>query len=256
MPGKIAKQDLPDLQTLDLNSEDERQKQLAMRYGNPQYIAIDLESTGLDAAECAIVEGAFVPLDVNLKRKEGIESLHFTVRPHDDATVHAKALEINGHDWVQKPDSAEYKKAFTPKQAHRALMDFLTQIYGNPAWICIVGWNPAFDEQFLKHFFARVTGEDFVNVHAGHEAWPFHYHKVDGIGVARFMDATMGKHRKSYRLEHIAQEMFGDIADFAMHTALGDIDMTLRVMDALKQEYREYVLRSAAPSVDVEPTAT
>lgn len=247
MSGKIAKQDLPDVQTLDLNSDDERQKQLAMRYGNPQYVAIDLECTGLDPAECAIVEAALVALDVNLNRRTDVDPCHITIRPHDDATVHAKALEINGHEWCQKPDSSEYKKALTPKDAHGAITKWLKEAYGDDAsWICIVGWNPSFDEQFLKHFYAKVTGEDIINVHAGHEVWPFHYHKVDGIGVLRFLDAKRGVHRKSYRLEHVAGEMFGDIADFAMHTAIGDIDMTLRAINGAYEEHIDAVRKAPA----------
>jgi DNA polymerase III epsilon subunit-like protein len=195
------------------------------RYSAQKYILIDTETTGLDPRNNALIEIGAQVLTGTLELTE-TPPFHAHIKPHEGAVIDRRALIINKQHWVQDKESPEYKKALTPDAAWTAFTQFLKKNYETPSWIVLVGWNVGFDEEFLKGFYAHLHKKEPV---VGLLPWPFHYHKIDLLGVVRYLDARTGHTRNSYKLEHVAQQYFGVAADFMMHTALGDSQMCIKV---------------------------
>jgi DNA polymerase III epsilon subunit-like protein len=215
-----------------LSPSDAKKEEAKQRYNSQKYLLIDTETTGLDPRKNAVIEiGAQILSD----RLEVVETDPFRVliRPHEDAVIDKRALNVNNHHWCADKDSEEYQKALTPEAALEALEAFLKPHFDIVTWIVLVGWNVGFDEEFLKGLFYHVHKEEPTT---GRPPWPFHYHKIDLLGVVRFFDARIGRARKSYKLEHIAKDLFGVMSDFAMHTALGDSQMCIKVAQEVEKE--------------------
>lgn len=215
-----------------MSPSDAKKEEAKQRYNSQKYLLIDTETTGLDPRKNAVIEiGAQILSD----RLEVVETDPFRVliRPHEDAVIDKRALNVNNHHWCADKDSEEYQKALTPEAALEALEAFLKPHFDIVTWIVLVGWNVGFDEEFLKGLFYHVHKEEPTT---GRPPWPFHYHKIDLLGVVRFFDARIGRARKSYKLEHIAKDLFGVMSDFAMHTALGDSQMCIKVAQEVEKE--------------------
>lgn len=222
-----------------LSPREQKAREAKQRYNSQKYLLFDLETTGLDPRKNAILEiGAYILTDA--LEVADLPPFHTLVQPHREAIIDKRALNINNHHWASDPESEEFKKAATPEQAWKALEDFLRPHYDTLTWIVPVGWNVGFDEEFLKGFFFHIHQEEPVT---GRPPWPFHYHKIDLLGVVRFFDARMGRARKSYKLEHIAQEYYGTVSKFAMHTSLGDSNMCIRVAMEAEKELLKHVRR-------------
>lgn len=207
-----------------------------MGFGPQQYIAIDTETTGLDPEHACIIELAAIPLDSALRPQPGIDPYRTYIRPRSHKSISKKAIDINGHTWVYKQASEEYQGALSYDNAWKDFYGWLRQVYEKPSWIIPVGWNISFDEAFLRYLHAHP---DVPRTVGGGPAtprypWPFHYHKIDLLAICRYLDLRAGRTRRSYKLEAMAEHFFGSIADFHMHTALGDVDMSLRVLQQME----------------------
>lgn len=216
----------------------------------PLYVAIDTETTGLDHSQHAIIEVAAMALKEDFSPVDEGDFYQTLVKPHDGAVIDDRALNINNHWWVKDENSAGFKKALDPAEAWKGLYEYLRRHYtkpkntaSKPHMICLVGWNPGFDESFLREMHARAMGQKRVTVKANaayvREGWPFHYHKIDFLSVCRFLDARHNRRRKSYKLEHIATYYFGEgLMKLAAHSALGDVKLSLEVMKAVEKDDR------------------
>lgn len=207
-----------------------------MRYNSTKYLLLDTETTGLDPDKNALIEVGAQLLTPSLDQVD-VEPFHTYVRPGKDDKIDHRALAVNKQTWVNEPESDIYRnKAVTAEQMFKGLNDWLNR-YGGASWVVPVGWNVGFDYDFFKATFRKVHGDE---PQTGRDPWPFHYHKIDLLGVCRFMDARMGRSRRSYKLEDMARQYYGSISEFAMHTALGDADMCIKVAHAVEAERLEH----------------
>jgi DNA polymerase III epsilon subunit-like protein len=221
-----------------------------MTLKRPKYVALDTETTGLDHHRHAIIEIAAMALDHNFKPIDEGDFYQTLVRPFSDAVIDDGALNVNNHWWAKDPTSDGFKKAKDPADAWEGLYAYLKQHYvpadkedGKPHMICLVGWNPAFDEAFLRemHSHYHSRGDVAVKANAAYvsRGWPFHYHKIDFLSICRYLDARHNRVRRSYKLEHVAAYYFGEgLMKLAAHSALGDVKLTLEVLEAMEKDDR------------------
>lgn len=209
----------------------------------PQYLAIDVETTGLDSETSDIIELAAIPLDETLYPREEITPYHTLIKPRKDNPIDNNAIRINGHRWVYDQGDFLYKQAQHPSIAWRNFYDWMTQYYENMQYIILVGWNISFDEAFLKKLYKRGAPsmtKAFGGNYEMQKPWPFNYHKMDLITICRFIDICTQKTRKSYSLEKIAKDVCDDaeLATFKAHKALDDISISLKVLQHMLEESR------------------
>lgn len=216
------------------------------RYGSTKYVLLDTETTGLVAGQCSIIELGARELNDNFE--EVGDEFHLEIRPIDGRFIHPKAIEVNGHTWASDP--VERAKRPGPIDAWNTFYQWLVDRFGvhEVKWIVLVGWNISFDETMLKdwHELARKNDRLFRELNPDKPAytdkpWPFHYHKIDLLGTARYLDAMSGVTRRSYKLEHLAQELFGGVSKFTMHTALGDCYMALMCVKEIQRRYDQRI---------------
>lgn len=197
------------------------------------YVALDTETGGLEADKNALLEIAVAPLTSRLELVEGVEPFHATIKPYPGSDLHPRALHVNKHFWAKDPNSPEFQAALTEAVAWERLSQYLAKHFKyekvtDQNGIVMVGWNVGFDENFLKAWCARVRNEE--------HPYPFHYHKLDLMGICRYLDVVNGRKRKYYSLEMMADHYFGGAQKFAMHTAIGDVMMAIAVTDMVRQE--------------------
>ncbi|WP_009963030.1 3'-5' exonuclease [Verrucomicrobium spinosum] len=112
----------------------------------PRLLVTDLETTGLDGRACGIVEiGAVWML--------GAGEFVMKCRPHADAVIEARAMEVNGCDWHLDPTVAAEVEA---------LEQFVEWVGAGPVILC--GQNPRHDLWFLQEG-AKRHGLELPFVH-------------------------------------------------------------------------------------------
>lgn len=200
----------------------------------PQYLAIDTETTGLDPTNGAeIIEIAAIPLNEMLEPHRDVTPYNVRIKPTPNSVINAKAIEINKHYWVYDHNSDEYNNAWDLKHVWYHFYKWIEQHYSEIQKIILVGWNVGFDEMFLKYLYTHYRSanvQKYNHMHLG-LPWPFHYHKIDLIGICRFLDICAKCTRKSYALEKIAQDVCekDELDMFHAHNALSDVEMSLKV---------------------------
>lgn len=205
-----------------------------------QYVLLDTETGGLDPTQHPLLEIGARILNPDLTPTE--HTFQTYIQPHTGAEIDARALEVNKLFWATDPESKEYKNARPLDKAWEVFVDGLMQLFEIDTRIVPVGWNVRFDVAFLEAAFKRLNAGAAPPVKR--LPWPFHYHTMDLLGVVRFLDAKVGRVRDSYKLQNLAVDYFGTVAEFGMHTAQGDSDMALRVTKAVEQEYAQYVAQN------------
>lgn len=224
------------------------------------YLLLDTETAGLDPECNPLLEIGARVLTPELEKDESVEPFLCFVKPilagtsHEDQPVEEidpMAIKINGHTWVYDKESPEYKRAHDPVEAWVLFSAWLRENYKlkNYKRIVMAGWNVNFDVKFLKRLFRgwyfNETGGNWsddmsyikLNDYEKRCRWPFHHHSLDLMAASRYLDIRAKIKRKGYRLEYLSKEMFGGAAELAMHTSLGDSDMSLRVVRSIEQEY-------------------
>lgn len=209
-------------------------------YGSQKYVLLDTETGGLSETRNPIIELGARILTPDLRFADS-SVFHAHIRPAEGLEIDSRALAVNNLRWADDPDSDSYKKALSEEEAWEKFVEWLMKNFEIATWIVPVGWNVRFDAAVLKALFQRVHPDSPPA--AGQPPWPFHYHTIDLLGIVRFFDARMGRERESYRLQALAVDYYGTAAGFAMHTALGDSDMALRVAHVVEEEYIKHVLK-------------
>jgi len=204
-----------------------------------QYLAIDTETTGLNSDLHSLLEIAAIPLNAKLQ-KQDVEPFHTLVRPIHGRSVDAKAIEINGHTWATQCAGPVWDKALNYRDARIEFKKYIAQHFGPDAsFIVLVGWNVSFDEGFLQRLYTYSNEGVTVPTDSvlTREKWPFHWHKIDLQGICRYLDIRAGRSRRSYRLGALAEHYYAtSLAKYAAHTALGDCEMQLRVLEAVEKD--------------------
>jgi hypothetical protein len=228
------------------------------------YVLLDTETTGLNPREHATIELGAKILTPDLELHPDAEPFLTLIKPiahpvRKEAPVapliNPRAIEINGHNWVYTPVCERYRSALSPLMAWMKFNEWLRRNFEikNNKRVVAVGWNTNFDMQFIKRLFrghylstSHGHGEwtDDSNFEVLDEEderslrWPFHYHPLDLMAVSRYLDIRNGTKRPGYSLERLASSLFPGAADLAMHTAMGDADMSLRVVRSIEEDYR------------------
>lgn len=126
-----------------------------------KYFAFDVETTGLNSQQCAIVSVAYIILDDELN---AIDYEEIYVHPFEDAVIAPQAIEINGYS-VEKWDK---KGAVNQQELFEKLDNVLmchtfsgprtvskNQIFAKLDKLTPLGYNVSFDLKFLKELFIK-----------------------------------------------------------------------------------------------------
>lgn len=106
------------------------------------FLAFDCETTGLSPEKHAIIEIAMIPV-INGVKKEPFVS---KIKPHKEAVIDLKALEIN-------KVNPEQLKTFPEPEI--VINDLIEWIKSHNTVFNLLGHNVNFDRQFLKSLFTR-----------------------------------------------------------------------------------------------------
>ena len=167
---------------------------------------LDTETTGLSAQKHEIIEFAAV------RETDGAE-ICFKIQPQHIETAHPKALEVNGYT------EEAWSLAITPEEAVERIILFAQGCEMAPMY---AGHNVSFDWRHLQSLFERVGRID---------EWPFHYHSVDTMTLAREHLKPLGQ--RSISLDALCNTL--GISNEGAHTALADVRRTMAVWNKLER---------------------
>lgn len=173
---------------------------------------IDVETTGL-GSNAAVIEIAAIPMiDGEIK-----PHFHSMIRPHDGATLDAKAFEITKID---------INEIWTYPDAKEVLNDFIKWIDSHETVFNLGGHNIKFDRDHLFKLFCR-------NAEYGSFITRFNHNDVDTLRICR--EVFKGKKNKpvDFKLESVCR-YFGT-ENGIYHRALGDIQNTIEIYKELEK---------------------
>ncbi len=178
-----------------------------------KYVALDTETTGLDANVNNLLTATFIVLDSELIE---LDRLNISLQSQN-YTVNAKAMEVNKINIVKHHESSK-DLIDTKAQLINFLKKNKTNFYLTP-----VGHNIQFDIQFIK----KLLGNEYNNY--------FSYNSVDTIVIANFLKMC-GKlpERQPVSLSKLS-EYYGiqrcdKVVNESFHTSEYDTEMTVKLL--------------------------
>ena len=183
-------------------------------------IYIDLETTGLDPNENAIVQlSGMIEIDGEVK-----ESFDFKMQPFEGQIVTEESLVING---LTVETIKTYPK---PKEVYKQFSDLLCSYvnrFDKTDKFVIVGYNNSkFDDNFLRTFFEN-SGDKF---YGSMFWWP-------SIDVAILAMNLVKEHRskfENFKLQTVAAFFGIDIEEDKLHDALYDVYLTREIFKKIE----------------------
>lgn len=182
-----------------------------------EFLAIDTETTGLDATKNQIIDICLLLIDGEFEIKD---ELHVFAFPDADAIIEPGAVKVNGY----APELWREKGALT----QAAMFEEVYKFVKNYKKLKLIAHNVVFDGAFLKQLFEKHCGPDKIPYNKIMD-----YHSLDTMGISMFLDYVQtGKARKSYRLASLTSD-YG-IEHSEAHTARSDIHSTIALLRAMK----------------------
>lgn len=175
-----------------------------------KFLFIDTETLGLDPTKHSLIEVAMVLTDENLNT---LDVFHYKIK-HEIYHLNPAAIAVNGIDMSQHD-----RQASPLWNVRTYLRDFLSTLDDEAI---PVGWNVGFDLGFI---YANMLPKEELERYVS-------YRTIDLCSVARFMKLC-GKLDNAGSLAHTARKL--GIDNSKVHTALGDVEMTIEVMRKLKE---------------------
>lgn len=176
------------------------------------YLFIDLETTGL-GTNAATIEIAAIPyIDGEIK-----PHFHSMIRPHEGATLDAKAFEITKID---------INEIWGYPEAKDVLNELITWIDSHETVFNLAGHNVKFDRDHLFRLFCR-------NGHYGSFITRFNHNDLDTLSISRSI--FKGKRNKpvDFKLESLCR--YFEIEVDVSHRSLQDITNTVKVFMELEK---------------------
>lgn len=176
------------------------------------YLFIDLETTGL-GLNAAVIEIACIPY---IDGERG-PHFHSMVRPHEGATLDAKAFEITGID---------IKEIWDYPEAKDVLNELIKWIDTNETVFNLAGHNVKFDRNHFFRLFCR-------NGEYGSFITRFNHNDLCTLSLSRSL--FKGKRNKpvDFKLESLCR--YFEIEIGLSHRALRDIENTIEVFAQLQK---------------------
>lgn len=137
-----------------------------------KYYYVDVETTGLEAKKCDIIQISYIIEDRNIVKDSGT----VTMQPVDYSTIQTKALEVNGM-------SIEKIKTFQPaRDGHLEYLEPLCRYIDQDDpkdQYTIVAYNAAFDSEFIRQNFWKNGNKHFGRL--------FDYRAVDPMNIVLYL---------------------------------------------------------------------
>jgi DNA polymerase III epsilon subunit-like protein len=181
------------------------------------YLAVDTETTGIDATKNNLLTACFILLDQQLNE---LGRLNLSLK-HSNYTITIKAMEINHIDLIKHHyDSNDLNSS------RILLLDFLNK-HKNKTLFTLIGHNVSFDIQFIKSS-GLLTEEEFNSF--------INFNILDTISIAQYLKLTGDLPLKqSISLINLCKYYGLDSkSNKNYHNAEYDIEMTIHLLKKFK----------------------
>jgi len=180
---------------------------------------LDVETTGLWPNVCAITQIGYIYKDTSLGTTD---KWNVKMRPHQDAKIEDKALEVTG----ETPETlATYKDPKEVADEFVRRINAMANPYDKKDKVFFIGYNVRFDEDFIRAFLKRHTQ------HRTKPVWFGSYFWTPSLCVMNLAAYALTAERKTlpnFKLTTVYKHMFDkDLAD--AHDAFADIEATIAI---------------------------
>lgn len=184
---------------------------------------IDLETTGLNSTENAIIELAGI-LEINNKVQE---SFSIYMRPDSDQIIDQAALDaINiGRETIDNyPSQLDgYKRFLT-------ILEKYINVFNKNDKLFLIGYNiHAFDIPFLRTFFLRNKNKYFGSY--------FHHPSIDVMLLVSYFSMSQRENLPNFKLATIAKSLGISVDEERLHMALYDVAVTRDIFKLIQKNY-------------------
>ena len=175
----------------------------------------DLETTGLNPDRNAIHQLAgYVEINGEIKQR-----FDFKIKPHFNAVIDDKALEISGKTKAEVMAYPESKVVFGE---FKRLLNQYADPYNTKDKFFLCGYNNAsFDNQFLRSFF-KVNGDNYFG------SW-FWSNSLDVMVLSTQYLMSKRIEMPDFKLVSVAKAMGLDVDVTKAHDGLYDIELTYQI---------------------------
>lgn len=184
---------------------------------------IDLETTGLNSGENAIIELAGI-LEIDDKVQE---SFSIYMKPDSDQEIDQNALDaisINRDTIDKYPTQKEGYTRFIK------ILEKYINVFDKNDKLFLVGYNiHSFDIPFLRVFFLRNNNKYFGSY--------FHHPSIDVMLLISFFSMTQRENLPNFKLATIAESLGINVDKERLHMALYDTSITRDIFKLIQANY-------------------
>ena len=190
-----------------------------------KYLALDVETGGLNAHQHTLLTAYFLVLDENFKEVANL-SLKLKPYPGNSYSVETSALKINKINLVEHD-----AEALEVEEAQVAFIELLSRYTsrdtkGEVIKLTPIGHNVAFDVGFLT---TQLIQKEYWDAFVG-------YRTIDTATIAQFLKFSEKLPKEvSGSLGPLSKYLEVDFSEGEYHTAEGDVKLTLAVLEKFKQ---------------------
>ncbi len=177
---------------------------------------LDVETTGTDPERHGLIQLAGI-IEIDGKV---INTFNAKVRPFKGDAVNKEALKINGttiEEIRQYPESeTQYKKLID-------LLDKFVDKYNKKDKLSIVGYNPKFDDDFLRAWFMKCGANKFT--YGSYFWWPL----IDVASNTAWLYRDQRAKFENFKLMTVAKALGVDMGEGDAHNAAYDVGVTRKL---------------------------
>ncbi len=204
-----------------------------------KYLFIDVETTGINPYECAIIQlsGVFI---INEEKKEVFD---FKLKPFPGARIEEAALEVTG---VSRDDLESYPEQYKVYEEFMSLLEKYVDPYNKQDKFFFVAYNALFDMDFIREFFKKNDNNFFGSY--------FWFPPIDVMMLA----CEKLKHQRqmlpNFKLATVAKHLGIELRPDMLHNALYDIELTLEVYKLVQNNTQNDQKEEFTPLVETPST--
>lgn len=186
-------------------------------------IFIDTETTGLDAKRCGIIQIAGIIYKGDIENLIEMDRFDIYCQPITGDYVDTKALEANN---ITLKQIETFMKASEAKSRLLAILGKYVDKYNPKDKMLLYGYNISFDADFLRSWFEKMGDKYFGS-------W-FWWPPIDVMGKAADHIDEKRPELENFKLSTVAKYLGVEVTDEALHNAMYDIELTVKVLQQIK----------------------
>lgn len=183
-----------------------------------KYLFIDVETTGIDPSQCAIIQlSGIVEIDDKVVRE-----FNFRLKPHPGAAISPEALAVTQ---LTEEEIQQFPPPYEIYEKFISILEEFVSPFDKKDKFFFCAYNAQFDAEFIRQFFTRNHNQYFGSY--------FWHPPLDIMYLASEKLKHIRHTLPNFKLGTIAKHFGLNLSEDSLHDSLYDIQITKQIYTIL-----------------------